>query len=190
MVGGVYWRSEPTDPGINAVSTGLFASLAAELAFIHSNSTYAKQAAISLEWIDNMLLQPNGLVADHIDGACTLTDWLFTYNQGLYIRAYARLGSLSFAPNATQMAKATTAAYYAMNTTLWNNAQGLITGTFRYRNTFALISLRTLEDTGPTLGDDDGIGFKSVMIRALSGLHTLTQDAQVQADILRYINLQ
>jgi predicted alpha-1,6-mannanase (GH76 family) len=61
--------------------------LAAELGIFTGDQAYIKQAVECLQWIDNHLLDPQtGLIKDHLNGTTgQVTDWLFTYNMGLYI---------------------------------------------------------------------------------------------------------
>lgn len=65
---------------INAVSTGLYALLGAELCVItKDNDKYLTRSYLSAQWLDNHMVTPEGLLVDNINGAdCKVTDWKFT----------------------------------------------------------------------------------------------------------------
>lgn len=65
--------------GVNAVSTGLYALLGAELCRITKDTSYCDRTLTSLVWLDNHLVSPSGLIWDGITGdACKVTEWTFT----------------------------------------------------------------------------------------------------------------
>ena len=67
------------DPDVNAVSSGLYALLGAELCRVTGDQTYCEIAYRSMQWIDRFLVEPSGLVYDHINGSsCVVTNWTFT----------------------------------------------------------------------------------------------------------------
>lgn len=58
-----------SQPNINAVSTGLHALLGAELCRLTKNTTYCDYASSSMHWIDRVLLSPNHLIDDNVNGS-------------------------------------------------------------------------------------------------------------------------
>lgn len=181
MYGGVYWTNgAPQDPGqsfasdnhdVNAVSTGLYALYGTKLCQITGNSTYCDMAYSALQWIDRVLVNAQGLPNDNIDGStCDVTDWIFTYNAGLYIAAYATLGNLT--SNSTAIGLAQRTAIASMTTGIWNNQQGVIT-----------------EGQGNVTEGNDGIGFKAILIRYLHAAFPFFSQ-EVQEAITQYINIQ
>jgi len=92
-------------------------------------------------------------------------------NIALYIATYAELGYLTSNSTAIQLAE--TAIVAAMNTPQWNNNQGIIK-----------------EGEGDAIGENDAIGFKSVLIRYLTKAYPWISDNDIKAAILQYINIQ
>ncbi|WP_066039043.1 glycoside hydrolase family 76 protein [Herbiconiux solani] len=80
----------------NAPSNGAFAIVSARLADRTGDAAYRGQAEAAAQWMRERLLRPDHLVADGVnrlgDGR-TDTDWLFTYNQGLYVGALVELAA-------------------------------------------------------------------------------------------------
>ena len=67
------------DPDVNAVSSGLYGLLGAELCRITGNQVYCSLAYSSMQWIDRFLVTSDGLVWDHINGtSCEIKNWTFT----------------------------------------------------------------------------------------------------------------
>ena len=67
------------DPAVNAVSTGLYAWLGAELCRETKDQSYCTNAYNSVWWLDRFMVNPDGLLWDHIAGdTCEVTDWTFT----------------------------------------------------------------------------------------------------------------
>ncbi|ORX35268.1 glycosyl hydrolase family 76-domain-containing protein [Kockovaella imperatae] len=180
MYGGVYWMNgapmDPNqggagDPDVNAVSSGLFALLGAELCRITGDQVYCDRAYEAIQWIDRFLVRPDGLIYDHINGtSCEVKDWTFTYNAALYLGAYGVLGHITSNQTALDIAKQV--AITSMNTPVWNTDQGVI-----------------FEGAGNVTQGNDAIGFKSVLIR---NLHRISQwmDSDVQEAIRQYVNIQ
>ncbi|MFB2598337.1 glycoside hydrolase family 76 protein [Herbiconiux sp. P17] len=86
----VAWRQQ--QPGYkNAPTNGAFALLSARLLAATGEPRYARAVLEALDWIETSLVDPStGIVADGVnrqgDGALD-TDWVFSYNQGLYVSA-------------------------------------------------------------------------------------------------------
>jgi len=83
------WRRSQLDYK-NAPSTGTFAIASAQLARLTGAAEYDVAARESLAWLQTRLVRPDGLVADGVnrlgDGVVD-DEWLFSYNQGLYLGA-------------------------------------------------------------------------------------------------------
>ncbi len=85
------WRRSQLDYK-NAPSTGTFAIASAMLSRVTGSAQYGAAARDSLAWLESRLLRPDGLVADGVNrlGDHRVDDdWLFSYNQGLFIGALA-----------------------------------------------------------------------------------------------------
>jgi predicted alpha-1,6-mannanase (GH76 family) len=86
----VAWRLQQLDYK-NAPTNGAFALLSARLFAATSEARYARAAQEALGWIESALVDPaTGTVADGVnrlgDGRLD-ADWVFSYNQGLYVGA-------------------------------------------------------------------------------------------------------
>ncbi|MGD8166854.1 glycoside hydrolase family 76 protein [Herbiconiux sp. P16] len=86
----VAWRQQQPDYK-NAPTNGAFALLSARLLAATGEPRYARAVLEALDWIETSLVDPStGIVADGVnrqgDGALD-TDWVFSYNQGLYVSA-------------------------------------------------------------------------------------------------------
>ena len=93
-------------------------------------------------------------------------------NQGLYLATYASLGKLT--NNATAISKANDAIAKAIESTApWNNDNGIIK-----------------EGSGDAMKTDDGIGFKSIMIRYLHKAALLIDQPDLTDAIREYVNIQ
>ncbi|TAJ46741.1 MAG: glycosyl hydrolase [Herbiconiux sp.] len=109
------WRRSQLDYK-NAPSTGAFAIASALLARLTDSAEYDEAARESLAWLEARLVRPDGLVADGVnrlgDGRVD-DEWLFSYNQGLYIGAlvasHARSGETAPLSRALRTASATLA---------------------------------------------------------------------------------
>lgn len=91
-------------------------------------------------------------------------------NAALYISTYAQLGYATKNSTATRLAEK--AALTAMDTTRWNDPTGIIK-----------------EGQGDAMKDDDGVGFKAILIRALHTAYPWVS-SQVQANTVQYLNIQ
>ena len=91
-------------------------------------------------------------------------------NTGLYIAAYAQLGATAKNTTAIELAERTIKA--AIQTTQWNTPSGFIK-----------------EGAGDPAQDDDGVGFKAILIRYLRQAHRYVSK-DVQEAIVDYINIQ
>ena len=83
------WRRSQLDYK-NAPSTGSFAIASAMLARVTGSAEYDLAARESLAWLESRLVRPDGLLADGVNrlGDHRVDDeWLFSYNQGLYLGA-------------------------------------------------------------------------------------------------------
>jgi hypothetical protein len=92
-------------------------------------------------------------------------------NAGLYIETYALLSALT--SNATALGLAERTIKQSLLTQQWNAKTGVIK-----------------EGGGPAAEQNDNIGFKSVLIRALYRSYAYLQDEQLKAAVLEYINIQ
>ena len=74
------WKNTAVGSGLNAVSTGNFALLAAELCRITGDQKkYCEPAVESMRFLDDHLLMQDGLLKDHIGSdSCQGEDWRFT----------------------------------------------------------------------------------------------------------------
>ena len=93
-------------------------------------------------------------------------------NQALYIALNAQLGYLTHNSTATELAAVAIKKALAPNAP-WNNAQGIIK-----------------EGRGDVSESDDGIGFKSILIRYLQKSVPWIQDAELATAITEYVNIQ
>jgi predicted alpha-1,6-mannanase (GH76 family) len=76
------WKNAPDSPEVNAVSTGNYGLLAAELCRLTKEDKYCETAKISAQWLDNHMVNPEGILMDHYNGKnCELKDWLLTCEQ-------------------------------------------------------------------------------------------------------------
>lgn len=136
------------------------------------------------------MVGPDGLLWDGLGGgSCKVTDWTFTCefnhfkdgssasqadsadNTGLYISTYALLSSLT--SNTTALTLAERTIKEALVTPGWHNKNGIIK-----------------EGAGPAAESNDGIGFRSVLIRGLYRSFGYLKDEQLKAAVLEYINIQ
>lgn len=170
---------------VNAVSTGNFALLGAELCRVTKDMSYCHRSYESAQWLDRHMKADDGYLVDNINGKdCHVTDWKFTCesevfrtrltpdNQALYIALYAQLGHLTNNQTATDLAKRAIEKSLASGAP-WNNAQGVIK-----------------EGKGDETKSDDGIGFKSILIRYLQKSVPWLQDDELTDAIKEYANIQ
>ncbi|KAJ6485521.1 endo-1,6-alpha-mannosidase [Mycena sanguinolenta] len=150
MAGGVFWRPTTDDTSINSITTGLYITLSAFLAEYTGNATYTQAAILSANWIKNHNINANDLVLDTVDAQDCSTSpasWLFTYNSGKYIEGLSVLAVVAGDTQwSTLMINILNAA---VKTTAWQGSNGVIT-----------------EGASPN-ANNDGVGFKAVLIRGL-----------------------
>ena len=66
-------------PSVNAVSTGNFALLGAELCRVTKDMSYCDRSYESANWLDRHMKASDGYLVDNINGKdCHVTDWKFT----------------------------------------------------------------------------------------------------------------
>jgi len=174
MAGGVFWRPVPDDTAVNSVTTGSFLTLSAYLAELTHNSTYTNSAIAAAAWMQNLNVNNDSLALDTInanDCSRSPATELFTYNSGKLIEGLSVLSKITGDESwQSFMLNTTTAALY---TTAWQGTNGVIT------------------EGGVTKEDDDIVGFKSILIRALHEAWVRNpDDAQLQDTIRSYINVQ
>ena len=92
-------------------------------------------------------------------------------NSGEYLAAYATLGSITNNSTAIDLAQRTAKA--AIQTTQWNNDQGVL-----------------IDGNGPVNESSDGVEFRAVLIRDLHLAYDYFTDDQLKADIIQYVNIQ
>ncbi|KAL1745407.1 glycoside hydrolase family 76 protein [Schizophyllum fasciatum] len=148
MAGGVFWKTEAGHDGINSITTGLYMTLSAYLGEATGDDKYIKAAEKSLSWIRNINMKDN-LALDGISAKdCKRgADWLFTYNTGKLLEGLEILVDLT--DNNDYRSLAVNVANAAMKTNAWHRDDGVIKeGAYPNEN-------------------NDAVGFKSVLVRAL-----------------------
>ncbi|KAI9573886.1 glycoside hydrolase [Boletus coccyginus] len=170
MAGGVFWRPVLDDTAVNSVTTGL----SAYLAELTHNSTYTDSAIAAAAWMQSLNINNDGLALDTIyanDCSRSPATELFTYNSGKLIEGLSVLSDVAGDESWQNfMLNITTTVLYA---TAWQGTNGVIT------------------EGGVTEEDDDIVGFKSILIRALHEAWARNPgDAQLQDTIRSYINVQ
>ncbi|KAL1701696.1 glycoside hydrolase family 76 protein [Schizophyllum commune] len=148
MAGGVFWKTEKGSDGINSITTGLYMTLSAYLGEATGDDKYIKAAEKSLSWIRNINMKDN-LALDSITAKdCKHgADWLFTYNTGKLLEGLEILVDLTDKDDYRKLAA--NVANAAMKTNAWHRDDGVIKeGAYPKEN-------------------NDAVGFKSVLVRAL-----------------------
>ncbi|KAE9396273.1 endo-1,6-alpha-mannosidase [Gymnopus androsaceus JB14] len=143
MAGGVFWQPTADGTAINSITTGLYVTLSAFLAETTGNDTYTNASILSAQWIQNLQINPDGIVLDTVDGeACTRSPSteLFTYNSGKYLEGLAVLADVTGDDSWTTLMTDIAAA--AIKSTVWEGSDGIIT-----------------EGASPT-ANNDAVGFK------------------------------
>lgn len=95
-----------------------------------------------------------------------------TDNQGLYFAVYAELGFLTSNDTATRIAKDAISVALSSEAP-WNSDNGIIS-----------------EGKGDATKSDDGIGFKSIMIRYLNRVLPWLDDSKIAEAMREYVNIQ
>uniref|UniRef100_D8QI18 Glycoside hydrolase family 76 protein n=1 Tax=Schizophyllum commune (strain H4-8 / FGSC 9210) TaxID=578458 RepID=D8QI18_SCHCM len=150
MAGGVFWRANDDDLGINSITTGLYLTLSAYLAEATGDSKYTNAAILSANWIKTLNMRDDYIALDGIGaGDCgrSSAGWLFTYNTGKFVEGLNVLADVT--GDGQWKSLATYAANAAMKTGAWQGSNGIIT-----------------EGASPS-SNNDGVGFKSILIRGL-----------------------
>ncbi|KAG2341871.1 endo-1,6-alpha-mannosidase [Suillus weaverae] len=151
MVGGVFWRPLNDDTSVNSITTGLYIVLSAHLAATTRNSTYTHAAILSATFIKATNMNSGDLVLDTINAQdCTRSSssWLFTYNSGKYIEGLSVLAFVTGDASWTSLMMEVVAA--ATKAPVWEGSDGIIT------------------EGADVTEDNDGVGFKAVLIRGLA----------------------
>ncbi|KIJ65237.1 hypothetical protein HYDPIDRAFT_111167 [Hydnomerulius pinastri MD-312] len=174
MAGGVFWRPVANDTGVNSVTTGLFLTLSAYLAEATHNSTYQDSAIAAATWMKTLNMNSDGLALDTInanDCSRSPPTWLFTYNSGKLIEGLSVLADITGDQSWRDFLTNTVAA--VTHTTAWQGANGVIT------------------EGADTDSDNDGAGFKTILIRAVHEAWARGSKDPQMRDLLRsYINVQ
>ncbi|KAI0094828.1 glycoside hydrolase [Irpex rosettiformis] len=173
MDGGVFWRPTADDTGINSITTGLYLTLSAFLATTTSaNANYVNAAITSVNWIRNQNLNSEGLVLDSVNGKdCSRPNtWLFTYNQGKTIEGLAVLYDVT--KDSQWSDWLTSLVNAAVKSKHWEGDDGVIT-----------------EGASPSK-NNDGVGFKSVFVRALNEVFVRTTIRDLNILIHSYLDVQ
>jgi hypothetical protein len=73
------WMNVEDSPEVNAVSTGNYGLLSVELCRLTGDTKYCDRAYQTAWWLDNHMINPEGLLWDHYNGKnCELKDWVLT----------------------------------------------------------------------------------------------------------------
>lgn len=73
------WMNVEDSPEVNAVSTGNYGLLSVELCRLTGDTRYCDRAYQTAWWLDNHMINPEGLLWDHYNGKnCELKDWVLT----------------------------------------------------------------------------------------------------------------
>ncbi|MCS5719878.1 hypothetical protein N1027_17245 [Herbiconiux sp. CPCC 205763] len=166
----VAWRRQQPDYK-NAPTNGVFALLSARLSAVTGDARYSRAARDALAWLETTLVDPaTGIVADGVnrvgDGRRD-TDWVFSYNQGLYIGALIEASAL---PAEDALARAERTAVSAI-------ALFAPTGVIRTENS-------RLDQRG---GGDIGL-FKGVFLRYLGELiPRLPENSAGRSELERFV---
>ncbi|KAJ7261979.1 endo-1,6-alpha-mannosidase [Mycena rebaudengoi] len=150
MAGGVFWRPTVDDPAVNSITTGLYITVSAFLAEYTKDAKYTNAAILSANWIKAHNINANNLVLDTVNAPdCTTSpaNWLFTYNSGKYIEGLNVLAAVTGDSQWTTLMINILVA--AVKNNVWQGSDGIIT-----------------EGSSPN-SNNDGVGFKAVLIRGL-----------------------
>jgi uncharacterized protein YyaL (SSP411 family) len=119
--GGVYWTQGSANHDRNTVSTANGAVLGLRLYALTRRAGYLRWSQRMLVWLDDCLLDANGLFWDHIraDGSIDRSEW--SYNQGSVVAAYLLLYRTTGAASALARAEAIADATLAWFAGRWND---------------------------------------------------------------------
>lgn len=80
------WRNSGKT-NVNAVSTGLFALMAAKVCQHLKDKNYCNHGYLAAQWLDRHMVTSGGLLVDNIGPSnCKITDWKFTCESSLFKR--------------------------------------------------------------------------------------------------------
>lgn len=175
MAGGVFWRTTTDDQGMNSITTGLFLTLSAYLAEASGGSkTYLDPAIAAAKWIKTHNINSNNIILDSVnahDCGRSPADWRFTYNSGKFIEGLSVLVSITRDSAWKDLMVNTVAA--ATKSAPWQGKDGIIT------------------EASDATSNNDGVGFKAVLIRGLNEAFVRNQDYwDFQVLIHSYIDVQ
>ncbi|KAG9223675.1 hypothetical protein CCMSSC00406_0004984 [Pleurotus cornucopiae] len=173
MAGGVFWRPTADDQGVNSVTTGLYLTLSAFLAEITGDQKYTNAAIQSANWMRSLNINSKNLALDTVnahDCSRSPDSWIFTYNSGKLIEG---LGVLSHVTGDNQwdtlMANVLIASTKGAP---WQGSNGVIT-----------------EGSSPN-SNNDGVGFKSVLIRGLHEAFERSSNNDLRILVHSYVDVQ
>jgi predicted alpha-1,6-mannanase (GH76 family) len=186
--GAVLWTNHTDEHGVNSITTGLYSELCARLANLVTTMAAQQDllgsAIQSFQWIQNVLYRPDDFVVqDGVDlttGA--LTDWTFTYTTGQIIAAAIAiskaLGSgITPLNNITNPGTAESyldlaaeIATHAMVNPAWVDKNG------------TLVERDTSKPLPPNT-NNDGVGFKSILLRNLVKLFRTLNASNTHTDV-------
>ncbi|KAF8539210.1 glycoside hydrolase, partial [Trichophaea hybrida] len=170
---GVYWTIKTNEININSITTGLFMQVSARLYEIEKNQEYLHAAEKAGEWLRRHTVDGNVELVDQdrVNGeTCAVIPGAYTYNTGVFIAALTTLYKCTNDNSYLQEAEEAAAA--AMETTIWTDGKGMIT-----------------ESRGAT-SNNDGIGFRSILLRALTNLYTTPSTSKdTKKEIEGFINV-
>lgn len=190
MEGGVIWTNKTNETQVNAITTGLYSELSARLACLQSKDTdrvaLLFSALNSLYWIFRVRFDDDQyIVLDHIDlatGQCY--DWVFTYNTGQALGACIAIfdaiqcqhlnWTKSLSP-VVYLDLACNLASHAMTRSDWIDVNGILTEPGAYPGTGP--------DKKQPYQNDDGIGFKAILLRNLAKLYKVLLRANTRPDM-------
>ncbi|KAI0727610.1 endo-1,6-alpha-mannosidase [Fomitopsis betulina] len=175
MAGGVFWRPAADDLGVNSITTGLYLTLSAFLAEVTGDlPTYQTPAINAATWIQTVNLNSDDIVLDGISAHdCTRSSasWLFTYNTGKFVEGLSVLADVSGDAQWKSLMSNVVAA--GTKKSPWQGSDGIIT--------------EAADDTS----NNDGAGFKAVLIRGLNEAFVRNlDDWDFQVLIHSYIDVQ
>ena len=203
MEGSVMWTSRTNETQVNVITTALYAELSARLATLTTNkqntAIFLTAAITSLSWILRAMYEPSTfLVYDHIELLSgEVFNWTFTYNTGQTIAAalaistallhqHTQLDPIQSQQATSYLDLACTLANHSLTNPSWISPEGILTDPSAYPG------------TGPVpiqpSQNNDGIGFKSILLRNLAKLfrvlRTTTTHNEIQTQLSTFITNQ
>jgi hypothetical protein len=195
MGGAVLWTTCEGEDQVNAITTGLYAELSARLA-LHLDSPprhkYLRAAEFSLDWVFRCRYNADeALVLDTIKLTTEeFVDWTFTYTTGQAISACVALFETLNTDVGQQCNGLKTANHYlhlaremaknSMHRSNWVEEDGTLTEHGAYG-----------KENHEPWQNDDAVGFKSVLVRALAKLYrVLGRQSKLKSEIGRFVETQ